>query len=268
MHWKGCGIARRGWHAVVSVVGTGVVTLAVAGCDAVEPGSSAAAAAAAPVHSAPSVSSPSRVWTFDDDTVGAPPAGFIVEAGEWRVEADEHAPSGARVLVQRADSGDSVFNLVLIPDARRQDVDLSIHLRAREGRIDQGGGVVWRARDRHNYYVARYNPLEDNLRVYDVKDGQRHQLQSADLRVDPQAWHALRVRMIGEHIEVFLDDTKYLEVRDGTFADGGMVGLWMKADAVTAFDDVALGWLEQSVDQAQLDRGAIEGVVAVTAQGL
>jgi len=30
------------------------------------------------------------------------------------------------------------------------------------GREDQAGGLVWRAKDPNNYYVARANALEDN----------------------------------------------------------------------------------------------------------
>ena len=44
-------------------------------------------------------------------------------------------------------------------------------VKATAGRIDQGGGVVWRYQDAKNYYICRYNPLEDNLRVYKIVDG-------------------------------------------------------------------------------------------------
>ncbi len=41
-------------------------------------------------------------------------------------------------------------------------------LRAHTGKEDQGGGLIWRRRDANNYYIARYNPLERNFRVYYV----------------------------------------------------------------------------------------------------
>jgi hypothetical protein len=130
-----------------------------------------------------------------------------------------------------------VFNVALVQDGRHADVDITVRLRARDGRVDQGGGVVWRAKDGRNYYIARYNPLEDNYRVYYVKDGRRRQLDSADVRVAHDAWHTLRVRMIGDRIECFLDGQKHLNARDATFTEAGMVGLWTKADARTHFDD-------------------------------
>jgi hypothetical protein len=42
--------------------------------------------------------------------------------------------------------------------------------------------LVWRASDSNNYYVARYNPLEDTYRAYKVKKGRRIQLQNADIK--------------------------------------------------------------------------------------
>ena len=113
-------------------------------------------------------------------------------------------------------------------------------LRAESGVEDQGGGLVWRMRDADNYYVTRWNPLEDNLRIYHVVDGKRSELQSADVSTDPRAWHVLEVEARGERMRVWLDGAKLLEIEDGTFDDGGRVGLWTKADATVSFDGFAV----------------------------
>jgi hypothetical protein len=34
---------------------------------------------------------------------------------------------------------------------------------------------------------------------------------------------------------------KVIDARDASFADAGKVGLWTKADSVTAFDDLTVG---------------------------
>ena len=34
------------------------------------------------------------------------------------------------------------------------------------GKEDQAGGLVWRAKDANNYYVARANALENNVTIY------------------------------------------------------------------------------------------------------
>jgi hypothetical protein len=176
-------------------------------------------------------------WNFDAEKAGDAPKGFTREAGEWKVAGDDTAPSKPRVLAQVARSSGATFNLVLVADSKYRDVDLSVKMKAIAGDEDQGGGLVWRARDARNYYVARFNPLEDNYRVYKVVDGRRIQLGSADIKAMP-GWHALRVVMIGSHIECYLDEKKHLDVKDDSFRDAGKVGLWSKADAQSHFDDL------------------------------
>jgi hypothetical protein len=110
-------------------------------------------------------------------------------------------------------------------------------MKALAGEDDQGGGLVWRAKDGANYYIARFNPLEDNYRVYKVVDGARKQLGSADFKAAP-GWHTLRVVMSADHIVCYLDGEKRLDVTDSTFKEAGKVGLWTKSDAQTHFDDL------------------------------
>jgi hypothetical protein len=174
-------------------------------------------------------------WSFDADAVGAVPKGFSAEVGEWKVVEDE-TPS-SKVLAQAAKSARPVFNVILMDEPRYADVEISVKMKSVAGEVDQGGGPVWRAKDAKNYYIARYNPLENNYRVYVVADGKRTQLQSADLKVSP-GWHALRITMRGGKIECFLDDVKHLEAVDESFKDRGKAGLWTKADAQTYFDDL------------------------------
>lgn len=196
-------------------------------------------------------------WTFEADEEGGGAMGFETVEGAWEVGAG--GPRG-RVLAQRAASGGSVFNVALVTGSTHRDVDLSVAMRAVEGRIDQGGGLVWRALDGRNYYIARYNPLEDNYRVYKVVDGRRMQLQSADIPHE-KGWHTLRVTMHGQQIRCFYDGKESLSVRDGTFTDAGRIGLWTKADARTEFDDLhAAGMPERALDAGEI--GAAAGTEA------
>ena len=175
------------------------------------------------------------VWDFEADRPGAIARGFVAAEGRWEVADD----GGNRVLAQRASNPDDTFNVVLADDTRAKDVDLSVRLKAVAGELDRGGGLVWRAKDAKNYYIARYNPLEGNFRVYKVEDGTRTQFQSAEVPGD-LAWHTLRVRMAGDRIRCDLDGKTLLEATDGTFPGAGKVGLWSKSDARTYFDDLKL----------------------------
>ena len=180
---------------------------------------------------------PEKMWNFDSDKTGSIPQGFTNEVGEWRVVADPIAPSKPNVLAQLAKNSGSTFNLILINDTNYKDVDISVKMKAATGNEDQGGGLVWRARDAKNYYVARYNPLEDNYRVYKVHKGRRIQLRSADIK-NSEGWHVLRVTMEEDRIQCYYDGQKYLDVRDSTFQEPGKIGVWTKADAQTNFDDL------------------------------
>ncbi|MDG3007858.1 family 16 glycoside hydrolase [Paludisphaera mucosa] len=199
-------------------IGTGLRRRAAAGLAAV----AALAASAAPER-----------WDFERDAVGAAARGIRAEVGRWEVAE----AGGSHVLAQRAESPKPTFNVALVDGTSYRDVDLSVRVRADAGAIDQGGGIVWRAKDRDNYYVARYNPMEDNLRVYKVESGRRTQLDHADAPGDKN-WHTLRIVMTGREITGWLDGVKLLVAEDSTFPDAGRIGLWSKSDARSSFDDL------------------------------
>jgi hypothetical protein len=48
---------------------------------------------------------------------------------------------------------------------------MSVKIKAIAGEEDMGGGLVWRYIDNKNYYIVRCNPLENNIRLYCVVNG-------------------------------------------------------------------------------------------------
>ncbi|MDA1013778.1 MAG: hypothetical protein O3A00_04905 [Planctomycetota bacterium] len=206
-------------------------------------GSSGCAPDSAPVqHAAPEIQGETRDWTLPADDVDKVPSGWEVaqtgkgDGSEWKVVADDSAPSkSGYVLAQTAESPRSMFNLCVVKDASYRDVKLTVAFRSVAGKVDQGGGFVWRYVDANHYYVCRFNPLEDNLRIYKVIVGKRTQLASVDVELAGDGWHTLTVAMQGDLIVCDVDGTQ-LSVRDDTLTDAGRVGLWTKADAHTHFD--------------------------------
>jgi hypothetical protein len=178
-----------------------------------------------------------KIWNFDSEKTGGNPEGFTVEVGEWKIMADLTAPSMPNVLAQLAKNSVLTFNITFISNTNYQDVDLSVKMKPIAGKEDQGGGLVWRAKDAKNYYIARYNPLEYNYRLYRVEKGRRIQLQDADIS-HSEGWHTLRVTMEGDHIQCYYNGKKYLDVKDSTFRERGKIGLWTKGDAQSHFDDL------------------------------
>ena len=180
---------------------------------------------------------------FTKDDFGKTPAHWqAAQTGKgesvWKVVADDTAPGKTGfTLAQTTADGNAGFNLCVADAPKVKDVEVSVAFKAVKGEKDQGGGIVWRYQDANNYYIARMNPLEDNFRVYKVVDGKRSkEFQNAEVKVPTGAWHTIKIKMAGDHIECFLDGKKYLDVKDDTFDKPGQVGLWTKADAQTHFD--------------------------------
>jgi hypothetical protein len=177
-----------------------------------------------------------QTWTFEDDSPGAAPRGFSPAVGKWTIVVTGEG----KVLEQSAKNANPIFNLALVDDTHAKDVDISVKLKALEGELDRGGGLVWRAKDAKNYYLARFNHKEDNFRVYKVVNGVRSQpFQNANVK-HHDGWTVVRVTMKGDHIECYLDGMKYLDVHDSTFPDAGKIGVWSKSDAQSQFDDLTL----------------------------
>jgi len=176
-----------------------------------------------------------RVTTiqFQSDTA------LVTKSGSWHAAEAADAPSPPRVWMQDGAGAESEFNLALCEEHPPLNADVHVALRAVDGQHDQGGGLVWRARDARNYYLARWNPLEGNLRAYKVVDGTRTQILDKPVQAGP-GWHKLRVWFLRERIEIWFDEKSAGEFGDATFLTPGMVGLWTKSDARTQFDDLEI----------------------------
>ena len=162
--------------------------------------------------------------------------------------ADSDAPSGQKVLALTSPNHDfgGAYNLCWRDDIRFKNGTLEVTVRANTGDEDQGGGPIWRVQDKNNYYIARYNPLENNFRLYKVKDGVRKMLASAPrLEIKNSEWFTIRIVHNGSQIEGWLNGEKLLEVSDATLTRAGGVGLWTKADAATSFDDFSVAFTDR-----------------------
>jgi hypothetical protein len=180
---------------------------------------------------------------FDDLPLGMAPAGWTATktgtgAAQWTVEKDDTAPSKPNVLKQ---SGQATYPVCLKDDTNLKDGFVEVKFKPISGREDRAGGVIWRAKDSNNYYVARANALEDNVTIYHTINGRRTEKKRVSMKVASNQWHTLRVEFQGSHFAVTFDGKKALDWDDETFKDAGKVGLWTKADSVTLFDDFAYG---------------------------
>lgn len=189
----------------------------------------------------------SSFFDFEKFTVNQVPddwSQYYTGAGgtDWKVTND----AGNMVLAQLySENPSSHFNIIVNDSIIAKDMILTVRLKGLKGRIDQGGGFVWRFINKENYYIVRANPLEDNVVLYKVQNGSRSSLpligkgETYGLKIESLSniWHTLKLIVKGDLFTVFLDGKELFKVQDATFPDSGKIGLWTKADAVTYFDD-------------------------------
>jgi hypothetical protein len=200
-----------------------------------------------PLSTQAEIASPAHAWNFDREQPGTLPSEFSIgtlfdgrPAGNWQVLATDRAKSPPHVFAQiMAKGAEHAYKVVLIKEVIAFDLNLEVSFLPIQGQADMGGGLIWRATDDRNYYLARANPLEQNIRVYRVVKGIRHLLENFDQTIDVRQWHTLRVTHQGCRVNIFYDDKQVFDLCDKTFHDG-MIGLWTKSDAITYFDDLQL----------------------------
>ena len=188
------------------------------------------------------------IFSFENYETGKIPTGWSQyftgkgDSTSWKIVED----SGNKVLAQLSDDNPNYhFNEIVFGGFKAKNVELKVKIKGVDGRKDQGGGFVWRFLDANNYYVVRANPLEDNVVLYKVVDGDRTDLPllgkgrtyGADVETLGNGWNNLRLTVLDDMFTVYLNDKEIFKVKDETFTNAGKIGLWTKADAVTYFDD-------------------------------
>ena len=184
-----------------------------------------------------------KVWSFDQDEVGKPPAGFEFavtakkQPGKWVVMKD-----GANQVLAQLDRNKTPrrFAMALVKGSSYKDLRLSVKAKPVAGDVEMVAGLVWRYRDPDNYYVARFNDV--SLRVDRVVKGERQLLTANEipLKLETQQWHMLIVEHRGEAIKVTVAGNTAFEGRDTTYTNAGRIGVWIKADSLTHFDDLTV----------------------------
>jgi sorbitol-specific phosphotransferase system component IIA len=157
-------------------------------------------------------------------------------SGKWAIEEVSGASQGERALVQRATENE--FNVIVAPGGPYDNVDVSVRFKPMSGREDASAGIVFRFSE-GRYYVIRANALENNFNFYYYDRGRR-QLSGASVKAPALGqWHRLRITAVGDRIQGWLNDQGLIDRRDSKFKSG-RVGLWTKADSITAFDELTV----------------------------
>jgi hypothetical protein len=178
-------------------------------------------------------------WSFEDLPAGRAPAGFLFasspkdQSGQWTVVRD-----GTNGVLGQLRQGQSGVQLAVIEGPSFADLVLSVRVRLIDGA--RSAGVVWHYRDADNYYLARLDLREQDVRIYRVVAGQRTRLEEEDgLELQAGAWNVLKVEHRGTRMRLLINGVPVGDARDRTGQEAGAVGLWT-SDSVAWFDDLSV----------------------------
>ena len=210
-----------------------------------------------------SVSAAERVIEFSSLKEGDVPPGFrpLVagsgKPGEWKVVMDSVPPryslpiggavgtsdrsSKIPVLSQVSrDPTDERFPILLWDGDVFGDLTMKIHFKIVGGGSEQIAGVVFRAKDERNCYVARANAIDGNVRFYKFVNGERSAPIGNSMPVTKGEWHELSVACRGNRVLIRFDGRDAMpEITDNSFLIG-KVGFMTKSDSVASFADAVV----------------------------
>jgi hypothetical protein len=161
--------------------------------------------------------------------------------GEWSIVRDDAAQALAQI---GSDSTDDRFPVAIYQPFSGRNVYVSIRFMPVAGKIDQAGGVVVRFTSAGDYYLARANALENNVRFYRVVGGKRQMIAGVDARVTNGAWHTLGIAARDDRFIILFNGRELFGATDATVPGPGRVGMWTKADSVTWFESIKIKSLD------------------------
>jgi hypothetical protein len=163
------------------------------------------------------------------------------QPGEWSVVRDD----ANQALAQTGtDSAEDRFPLAIYRPFAGRNVYVSVRFMPVSGNIDQAGGVVVRFTSAGDYYLARANALENNVRFYRVVGGKRRMIAGVDAGVSTGAWHTLGIAARDDRFIILFNGRELFGATDGTLPGPGRVGMWTKADSVTWFESIRIRSLD------------------------
>jgi hypothetical protein len=162
------------------------------------------------------------------------------ENGKWTLVGDPTAANGRAIAQVSTERTDYRFPLAIYQPYSGTDLEVSARFKPVAGAVDQAGGITVRLLTPDDYYIARANALEDNVRFYKVVKGRRQQLAGANLKVSANQWHTLALKAERDRFTVSFNGKVLFSTEDRTFSGAGKVALWTKADSVTYFDTISI----------------------------
>jgi hypothetical protein len=163
------------------------------------------------------------------------------QPGEWSIVRDDATQALAQTST---DSTDGRFPLAIYRPFSGRNVYVSVRFMPVSGNVDRAGGVIVRLTSAGDYYLARANALENNVRFYRVVQGKRQMIAGVDAPVASGAWHTLGIAARDDRFIILFNGRELFGASDPTLPGPGRVGMWTKADSVSWFENIKIKSLE------------------------
>ncbi len=162
----------------------------------------------------------------------------VGRAVRWEAVPDKRALGGWALSETAGDATDLRFPLCISTQTVARDLDATLRFELVSGTHEQAAGLVLRAQDANDYYVAKASAKDGSVRLYRMAGGRRAELGSGKVPLKTGVQYALRVIAKRDRFEVFLDDKSLFKATDASLMRPGTVGVWSQADSITRFQSL------------------------------
>jgi hypothetical protein len=153
----------------------------------------------------------------------------------WDAAFTPDAPTAPWALLAEGQGDPSARHLLPLESRLDSALDVRTWLRFEGGGTSRAAGLFWRARGPDDTYLASWDALAGEVVVERVLSGVRQELGRAEVEADPEAWHELRVSMLGQRMRIGFDGELLGTLEDEALFSVGGCGPWTAGDAVTSF---------------------------------
>lgn len=165
--------------------------------------------------------------------IGRPP--------RWEAVPDSDAPHGWALAETREDTTDLHFPLCICQGMAAQNLGATLRFKPLSGTKAETAGLVLRAQNADDYYVVAANARDGSVRLFRMIGGRRAQLAAKEGAIARNRWHELKVTMVDDRFEVWLDNAEQFKASDRSLVRPGAIGVWTQADSLVHFGSLLLG---------------------------
>jgi hypothetical protein len=231
--------------AALTLLGSVCAINACSGAPPPPPATVSAPAPAAPAASAATTAAPftfvpiAGAWTptIDDGQPTMTADGTKPSSGSPHPLIGQLFGADAETFVKRT-TGPEAFPLVVVREMPAfKSGRLAMQFKLIGGKSDQLAGLVFNLKPDGTYNFARYNTKDGNVAIWQVVNGKREVVAHGEVhrQLALGQWHDLVVNIDGANVTAAADNGAMTVAHALPAPVDGRIGLWTKADSVTAF---------------------------------